>query len=120
MAKYKRSKQELQEQWDAQVRFIQKSVKEFDAGDESEARRIAASLRILFHETKQSKSLFKQLGLPLTFYSSGYLYTLSNLLSSLFLTICIFCLLYQLSAFQTFYLLAFVCSSNLAEKGLAK
>ena len=49
MAKYKRSKQELQEQWDAQVRFIQKSVKEFDAGDESEARRIAASLRILFH-----------------------------------------------------------------------
>ena len=82
MAKYKRSKQELQEQWDAQVRFIQKSVKEFDAGDESEARRIAASLRILFHETKQSKSLFKQLGLPLTFYSSGYLYTLSNLLSS--------------------------------------
>lgn len=82
MAKYKRSKQELQEQWDAQVRFIQKSVKEFDAGDESEARRIAASLRILFHETKQSKSLFKQLGLPLTFYSSGYLYTPSNLLSS--------------------------------------
>ena len=59
MAKYKRNKQELQEQWDAQVRFIQKSVKEFDAGDESEARRIAASLRILFHETKQSKSLFK-------------------------------------------------------------
>ena len=51
MAKYKRSKQELQEQWDAQVRFIQKSVKEFDAGDESEARRIAASLRILFHKT---------------------------------------------------------------------
>ena len=82
MAKYKRTKQELQEQWDAQVRFIQKSVKEFDAGDESEARRIAASLRILFHETKQSKSLFKQLGLPLTFYSSGYLYTPSNLLSS--------------------------------------
>ena len=35
MAKYKRSKQELQEHWDAQVRFIQKSVKDFDAGDES-------------------------------------------------------------------------------------
>ena len=34
MGKYKRSKQELQEHWDDQIRFIQKSIEEFDRGDE--------------------------------------------------------------------------------------
>lgn len=80
--KYKLSTQELQEHWDNQIRFIRKSVEEFDLGDEMEAQRIATSLRILFHDTKLSKSLFKQLGLGITFYSSGQLYTPSNLLTS--------------------------------------
>ena len=34
MTKYKLSKQELQDHWDDQIRFIQKSIKEFDRGDE--------------------------------------------------------------------------------------
>ncbi|MCZ0743870.1 hypothetical protein [Ligilactobacillus sp. UO.C109] len=80
--KYKLSTQELQEHWDNQIRFIRKSVEEFDLGDEMEAQRIATSLRILFHDTKLSKSLFKQLGLGITFYSSGQFYTPSNLLTS--------------------------------------
>lgn len=80
--KYKPSTQELQEHWDNQIKFIRKSVEEFDLGDEKEAQRIATSLRILFHDTKSSKSLFKQLGLGIIFYLSGQLYTPSNLLTS--------------------------------------
>lgn len=82
MSKYKLSNQELQEHWDNQIRFIQKSIKEFDNGDEKEAQRLATHLRILFHETSNSKSIFSQLKPQITFYSSGDLYTPSNLLSS--------------------------------------
>ncbi len=55
MTKYKLSKQELQEPWDDQIRFIQKSIKEFDRGDEKEAQRLATHLRVLFHETQKIK-----------------------------------------------------------------
>lgn len=82
MGKYKRSKQELQEHWDDQIRFIQKSIEEFDRGDEKEAQRLATHLRILFHETNFSKSLFSQLKPQIIFYSSGDIYTPSNLTTS--------------------------------------
>ena len=82
MTKYKLNKGELQEHWNDQIRFIQKSIIEFDAGDEKEAKRIATNLRILFHNTRNSKSIFKQLNLQMTFYSCADLYTPSNLLTS--------------------------------------
>ena len=82
MTKYKLSKQELQDHWDDQIRFIQKSIKEFDRGDEKEAQRLAAHLRVLFHETQKSKSIFGQLKPQIIFYSSGDLYTPSNLFTS--------------------------------------
>lgn len=82
MAKYKINKNELIEHWNNQIRFIQKSINEFDAGDEAEAQRMATHLRIMFHETKNSKSIFGQLKLPIIFYSGTSLYTPSNLLSS--------------------------------------
>ena len=82
MTKYKLSKQELQDHWDDQIRFIQKSIKEFDRGDEKETQRLATHLRVLFHETKKSKSIFSQLKPQIIFYSSGDLYTPSNLLTS--------------------------------------
>lgn len=82
MTKYKLSKQELQDHWDDQIRFIQKSIKEFDRGDEKEAQRLATHLRVLFHETQKSKSIFGQLKPQIIFYSSGDLYTLSNLFTS--------------------------------------
>ena len=84
MAKYKLNPQELLEHWDDQLSFIQSSVKEFDKGKENEARRIATSLRIMFHETASSHSLIKQTNLKYNFplWSSGGLYTPSNLLSS--------------------------------------
>lgn len=82
MSKYKLGKQELQEHWDDQIRFLQKSIREFDQGDEKEAQRLATHLRILFHETSVSKSIFSQLKPNIIFYSSGDLYTPSNLLTS--------------------------------------
>lgn len=59
-------------------------MRNFDEGNENEARRIATSLRIMFHETSRSHSLFKQIKLNHNFFlwSSGELYTPSNLLSS--------------------------------------
>lgn len=46
-----------------QIRFLENSCKSFDEGDESEALRIAAVLRILLHDTPSSASLLKQLGI---------------------------------------------------------
>lgn len=84
MAKYKLNWQELLDHWNDQLSFIQSSVQQFDIGKENEARRIATSLRIMFHETPRSHSLIKQTGLKhnLLLWSSAGLYTPSNLLSS--------------------------------------
>lgn len=81
---YKLNYQELIDHWNEQLNFIKTSVSNFDNGNESEAKRIAISLRILFHETATSNSLIKQLNLnkTLILWSSGVLYTPSNLLSS--------------------------------------
>ncbi len=40
-----------------QINFIKTSCKEYDAGHVNEAIRIAAALRIVFHETKRSHSI---------------------------------------------------------------
>lgn len=82
--RYNLSRHELLDHWNDQLNFIQSSAKIFDEGNENEARRIATSLRIMFHETSRSHSLFKQLNLNHNFFlwSSGDLYTPSNLLSS--------------------------------------
>ncbi|MDN6749689.1 MAG: hypothetical protein L0L95_05495, partial [Staphylococcus equorum] len=82
--RYKLDRQELFAHWNEQLNFIQSSVSNFDKGNENEARRIATSLRIMFHETSHSHSLVKQINLNHSFFlwSSGELYTPSNLLSS--------------------------------------
>lgn len=84
MAKYKLNQQDLLEHWNDQLSFIKSSAQEFDIGKENEARRIATSLRIMFHETASSHSLIKQTNLKHNFqlWSSAGLYTPSNLLSS--------------------------------------
>lgn len=41
--------------------FLQSSAEEFDGGQTSEAKRLAVSLRVLFHGTAQSHSLLSQL-----------------------------------------------------------
>lgn len=81
---YRLNDNELSEHWKEQINFIKTSIKSYDDGNESEAKRIATNLRIMFHETGTSHSLIKQLNLnkKLLLWSSGVLYTPSNLLSS--------------------------------------
>lgn len=82
--KYRQTKDDLKKQWVDQIDFINRSSNSYDSGLHSEAKRIATSLRILFHTTRNSKSLFSQLECSNNFllWSSGSLYTPSNLLSS--------------------------------------
>jgi hypothetical protein len=63
MAKIAQSKPELQTHLREQLSFIIKSCKDYDSGDHSEAKRIATSIRVLLHDTQNSKSLFTQLRL---------------------------------------------------------
>lgn len=80
MTKYILNHSEWQEHWNEQLAFITRLCQYFKQ-DEKEARRIAAALRILFHQTKNSESVYRHLS-PILFYSSTGLYTPSNLLSS--------------------------------------
>lgn len=52
-----------QEQLKRHISFIKSSCKAYDAGEKIEALRIAVSLRVLFHDTKNSTSLLKHLGI---------------------------------------------------------
>lgn len=56
---------ELQEHLKKQLRFLERSCKLFDEGEEDEAARIATVLRVLFHDTanKSSISLTRHLSL---------------------------------------------------------
>ncbi|MBL8679833.1 MAG: SEC-C domain-containing protein [Myxococcales bacterium] len=53
---------ELDELLQEQLKMLRRSAKAFDDGDGFEAKRIATVLRTLLHDTKQSRSLFGQLG----------------------------------------------------------
>lgn len=83
--KYRQSTKELKKHWDEQLRFLRKSAREYDKGDESEAKRMATNLRILFHETNKSHSLLKQLNSKeiknnFLFLSSSGIYIPANLI----------------------------------------
>jgi hypothetical protein len=54
---------EFAEQLARHLGFIRKSAEAFDAGERDEALRIAVSLRVLFHDTKNSVSLLTHLKL---------------------------------------------------------
>ena len=82
MSKYRLNRNELTEHWNNQINFIKKSIIEFDKGDENEAQRIALNLRVLFHNTNHSKSLYSQLNHHICFLSIGTFYTPSNLIST--------------------------------------
>lgn len=53
---------ELREHLEDQLGFLERSADAFDQGSEGEAKRIAASLRVLLHDTASSHSLLGQLG----------------------------------------------------------
>ena len=46
-----------------QLEFLMKSAHDFDRGDRREYKRMDAAIRILFHETRISSPLIKQVGL---------------------------------------------------------
>lgn len=63
------------------LEFIRASAHSFDVGFEGEAKRLAVSARVLLHDSPQSHSLMRQLGLlDIPFYSTAYRWDAKNLL----------------------------------------
>jgi hypothetical protein len=58
----KQPRDELVSHLREQMGFLRRSAEAFDGGEESEAKRLAAILRLLLHNSKTSNSLLKQLG----------------------------------------------------------
>lgn len=67
------------------IGFLEASNKSFDAGVHAEAKRLAATIRILVHDTVNSKSLLSQLGIKdkLNFLSSAKEFDPDNLMAHL-------------------------------------
>lgn len=63
MAKTRLNTSDLQNHLAEQIAFLESSCAAFDGGQENEAKRIALHLRILFHDTRNSKSLLGQLNM---------------------------------------------------------
>lgn len=64
------SVEELQEHFDDHLHFLKSSADAFDNGFDSEAKRLAVSIRVMVHDTKNSHSLLKQLTLDRPFYDT--------------------------------------------------
>lgn len=58
-----RSISSLEEQLKRQINYLKRSAKIFDEGFEDEAPRLATTLRVLLHDTRNSTSLLKLLGI---------------------------------------------------------
>lgn len=58
-----RTRAELLELFEEHLQFLERSNEAFDQGHLAEAKRMAVSLRVLFHHTKMSHALIPQLGL---------------------------------------------------------
>lgn len=82
MVKYNRRYTEIEESWKNQLDFIKTSIKNFDDGNINEAIRLAQALRVMFHETNNSKSIYNLLNYKLYFKSLSGFYSPTNLLSS--------------------------------------
>jgi len=59
---YIQSREELQEHLRDTVQALELSSRSYDAGFEGEAKRLAAAIRVLVHDTNSSKSVLGQLG----------------------------------------------------------
>lgn len=55
--------EELQLHLREQIDFLRTSISAYDSGNKSEAKRLSVTLRLLLHDTRQSKSLLGQLNL---------------------------------------------------------
>jgi hypothetical protein len=63
---YSQTDLELRKHLEEQLEFLKASADAFDAGNTSEAKRIAAVLRVLLHDKGRSQSLLAQLGIKET------------------------------------------------------
>jgi hypothetical protein len=81
--KVAQSKEELKNHVFEHIRFIQKSSKDFDEGDVSEAKRMAVHVRSLVHDTQNSRSLLLIMGDKdkILFLNSASLLNPKNLMS---------------------------------------
>jgi len=61
-AKWRLSDSEIQAHFSEQLAFLELSSSSFDTGFEGEAKRLAVTLRVLFHDSQRSKSLVGMLG----------------------------------------------------------
>ena len=61
MVKYTQTDSELRDHLWEQIQFLRASTASFDNGFEGEAKRLATTIRVLFHDTKMSKSLLQQI-----------------------------------------------------------
>ncbi|WP_437322116.1 helix-turn-helix domain-containing protein [Sorangium sp. So ce385] len=62
MPKVPQTRRELEQQLDEHVAFLKDSAEAYDSGKTHEAKRLAASMRVLLHDTPNSHSLLGQLG----------------------------------------------------------
>jgi len=58
---YRQSNEELQQHLKDIIQALELSAYAFDNGSEGEAKRLAAAIRVLVHDTESSKSLLGQL-----------------------------------------------------------
>lgn len=79
-----RSREEYVVKLRDQLRFLNRSAADFDAGDEAESQRIATAIRTLCHDTASSHSLLGQMHLltPLRFLDTAPGYDQANLVST--------------------------------------
>lgn len=63
MARHRQTDLELMQHLYEQMGFLRRSAEHYDAGDFSESKRLATTLRLLLHDTQKSSSLLMQLGL---------------------------------------------------------
>jgi len=61
MGEQKQSHSDLENHFKEHIGFLTASCEAFDRGFKAEAKRMACSLRVLLHDTKNSKSLLKQI-----------------------------------------------------------
>ena len=71
MSKIQLSQKELEIHLKEQISFLEASANSFDIGMEEEAKRLAATIRILVHDTSLSHSLLGQVGKPLKFFDTS-------------------------------------------------
>jgi len=80
--KYRQSTEELQQHLKDTIQALQDSANAFDEGREWEAKRLAASIRVLLHDTSVSKSLLGQLGQKaIPFYDTSLPHSPENVLT---------------------------------------